>query len=112
MRTTMPETGTILRIGGTPALAPRTRLDLSAELGLDVDLFLGPVGGDDDELDEYTRLCALADMADAAFIPSGADLDRVTLGLIAGLAEEIERQEREDNARGFERESFTRGWAA
>ncbi|WP_137235499.1 hypothetical protein [Streptomyces sp. BPSDS2] len=106
MRTTMPETLINLRIGAADSAngtAP-TRLDLSAELGLDVDLVLGPIGGDADELDEYTRLSALVDMADSGYIPTGATLD-----LIAGIAEEIER---EDNARGYEAEEFAGRWAA
>ncbi|MFD9819097.1 hypothetical protein [Streptomyces violascens] len=107
MRTTMPEWASISRISGAvPATKPaRTRLDLSAELGLDVDLVLGPVGGDADELDEYTRLCALVDMADSGVIPSGAYLD-----LVAGLAEDMES---DDDRRGFEHdEAFVGGWAA
>ncbi|MFJ1664615.1 hypothetical protein [Streptomyces anthocyanicus] len=98
-----------LRIGAADSAngnAP-TRLDLSAELGLDVDLVLGPIGGDEDDLDELARLYALVDMADSGFIPSGASLD-----LIAGIAEEIERTEREDDAHGYEADDFAGGWAA
>ncbi|MFF4392964.1 hypothetical protein ACFY0G_40520 [Streptomyces sp. NPDC001552] len=105
MRTTMPETGLTLRIGtaDTAAGTVPTRLDLSAELGLDVDLVLGPIGGET-ELDELTRLYALVDMADSGLIPRGATLD-----LIAGVVDDIER---EDNARGYEADDFARGWAA
>ncbi|MEU4932061.1 hypothetical protein AB0G54_37100 [Streptomyces yokosukanensis] len=107
MRTTMPETVLNLRIGtaNSAAGAVPSRLDLSAELGLDVDLVLGPIGGDADELDEYTRLCALVDMADIGFIPRDASLD-----VIAGIVEEIER---EDDAKGYEADDmFTGRWAA
>ncbi|WP_369198992.1 hypothetical protein [Streptomyces djakartensis] len=107
MRTTMPETVLNMRIGSADSITGTvpSRLDLSAELGLDVDLVLGPVGGDADELDEYTRLCALVDMADSGFIPRGASLD-----VIAGIVEEIER---EDDADGYEADDmFAGGWAA
>ncbi|MFI1568207.1 hypothetical protein ACH4ZX_35195 [Streptomyces sp. NPDC020490] len=107
MRTTMPETVLNLRIGTANSAAGTvpSRLDLSAELGLDVDLVLGPIGGDADELDEYTRLCALVDMADAGFIPRDASLD-----VIAGIVEDIER---EDDAKGYEADDmFTGRWAA
>ncbi|MFH9735854.1 hypothetical protein [Streptomyces sp. NPDC017260] len=107
MRTTMPETALHMRIGSADSSAGTvpSRLDLSAELGLDVDLVLGPIGGDSDELDELARLYALADMADSGFIPTGASLD-----LIAGIVEEIER---EDDADGYEADDmFAAGWAA
>ncbi|MFI7142882.1 hypothetical protein ACIBQ5_35825 [Streptomyces massasporeus] len=107
MSTTMPETALTMRIGTTGSLSETapTRLDLSAELGLDVDLVLGPIGGDADELDEYTRLCALVDMADSGFIPRGATLD-----LVAGIVEDIER---EDDADGYEADDMFAGrWAA
>ncbi|MYT25975.1 hypothetical protein GTW69_37870 [Streptomyces sp. SID7760] len=106
MRTTMPETVFNLRIGTADSAAGTvpTRLDLSAELGLDVDLVLGPIGGDESELDELTRLYALVDMADSGLIPRGATLD-----LIAGVVDDIER---EDDARGFEADDFAGGWAA
>lgn len=103
----MPETAAIQRIGATvsPADAIEARLALSAVLGLDVDLVLGPIGGDADELDEYTRLSALVDMADSGFIPSGVSLD-----LIAGIAEDIER---EDDLDGYEADDLFEGeWAA
>ncbi|GGU51257.1 hypothetical protein [Streptomyces violascens] len=111
MRTTMPEWASIHRIGGAvPATPPaRTRLDVSAAIGLDVTLVLGPVGGDADELAEYTRLSALVDMADAGAIPNGADLDRITLDLVAGLVEDMES---DDNRRGFEDDEFAGRWAA
>ncbi|MEU7153849.1 hypothetical protein AB0B15_38415 [Streptomyces sp. NPDC045456] len=106
--TVMPAQAAIPRIPVRPLLSAAdeaTRLDLSAALGLDVDLVLGPIGGDEDELAEYTRLCALVDMADAGVIPRDATLD-----LIAGIAEEIEA---EDDADGFEDDDvFAGGWAA
>lgn len=83
------------------------RIDASARLGLDVDLVLGPIGGDTDELDEYTRLVALVDMCDSGFITAPADLD-----LVAGIVEDIEG---EDDAEGYEddiEEWFAGGWAA
>ncbi|MGW2456783.1 hypothetical protein ACWCTA_36470 [Streptomyces sp. NPDC001704] len=106
MRTTMPETALNLRIGTADSAAGTvpTRLDLSAELGLDVDLVLGPIGGDADDLDELARLYALVDMADSGLIPSGATLD-----LIAGIVEDIER---EDDRDGYEADDFAGGWAA
>ncbi|WP_335939968.1 hypothetical protein [Streptomyces sp. PTD5-9] len=105
MRTTMPETVLHLRTGATESatFAP-TRLDLSADLGLDVDLVLGPIDGDETELDELARLYALVDMADEGLIPRGEGLD-----LIGGLVEDMER---EDNARGFEDDEFAGRWAA
>ncbi|MGW2227485.1 hypothetical protein [Streptomyces formicae] len=106
MRTTMPEAVLSMRIGATESAvgAVPTRLDLSSELGLDVDLVLGPIGGES-ELDEYARLSALVDMADSGFIPRGASLD-----LITRIAEEIER---EDDADDYEPEDvFAGGWAA
>ncbi|GHH56128.1 hypothetical protein [Streptomyces candidus] len=105
MRTTMPETVLNLRIGTADSAAGTvpTRLDLSAELGLDVDLVLGPIGGEN-ELDELTRLYALVDMADSGLVPRD-----VTLDLIAGIAEEIER---EDDLDGYEADGFAGGWAA
>ncbi|MEU2395061.1 hypothetical protein [Streptomyces sp. NPDC007369] len=105
MRTTMPETGLTLRIGTADPAAGTvpTRLDISAELGLDIDLILGPIGGDASELDEYTRLCALADMADTGVISRGATLD-----LIAGIVDDIER---EDDADGWSHDLAGR-WAA
>ncbi|MFD9171404.1 hypothetical protein ACWHAO_27915 [Streptomyces albidoflavus] len=95
-----------LRIGAADSANGNvpTRLDLSAELGLDVDLVLGPIGGDEDDLDELARLYALVDMADSGYIPTGATLD-----LIAGIVEEIER---EDDLDGYEAEQFAGGWAA
>ncbi|MER7316275.1 hypothetical protein [Streptomyces halstedii] len=106
MRTTMPESAGVLRIGTTDSaagIAP-TRMDLSTELGLDIDLVLGPIGGES-ELDEYARLYALVDMADSGYIPRDASLD-----VIAGIVEEIER---EDDAKGYEPEDvFAGGWAA
>ncbi|MFF5809075.1 hypothetical protein [Streptomyces sp. NPDC012746] len=106
MRTTMPETLLNLRIGTADPAAGTvpTRLDLSAELGIDVDLVLGPIGGDETELDELTRLYALVDMADSGLIPRGATLD-----LIAGVVDDIER---EDDARGYEADDFAGRWAA
>jgi hypothetical protein len=107
VRTTMPEPVLHLRIGATDSAtgSTPTRLDLSAELGLDVDLVLGPIDGDETELDELARLYALVDMADSGLIPRGVDLD-----LIAGIVEDIER---EDNAQGFEDdEMFAGRWAA
>ncbi|MFD9150932.1 hypothetical protein ACFWDF_27360 [Streptomyces diastaticus] len=106
MRTTMPESVLHLRIGAADSANGNvpTRLDLSAELGLDVDLVLGPIGGDEDDLDELARLYALVDMADSGYIPTGATLD-----LIAGIVEEIER---EDDLDGYEAEQFAGGWAA
>ncbi|MGN9821895.1 hypothetical protein ACTMUQ_42285 [Streptomyces sp. SD11] len=106
MRTTMPETALNLRIGTADSAAGTvpTRLDLSAELGLDVDLVLGPIGGEEGDLDELARLYALVDMADSGYIPTGATLD-----LIAGIVEEIER---EDDLDGYEAEEFAGGWAA
>ncbi|MFE5543564.1 hypothetical protein ACFQ71_07060 [Streptomyces sp. NPDC056534] len=62
------------------------RIGLSAVLGIDVDLVRGPAGAED-ELDEYTRLCALADMADDGFISV------VTMDLIGGLVEDMERED-------------------
>ncbi|MFH9800501.1 hypothetical protein [Streptomyces virginiae] len=62
------------------------RIGLSAVLGVDVDLVRGPAGAED-ELDEYTRLCALVDMTDAGFV-GDADLD-----LIGGLIEDMERED-------------------
>ncbi|MFI1890462.1 hypothetical protein [Streptomyces jumonjinensis] len=108
MLITMPENVTALRIGHAVSVV-RSRLDLSAAVGLDIDLFLGPIGGDEDELAEYTRLHALMDMADAGYIPRGRGLD-----LIAGLAEEIERAETEDDASGhsYDPEEFAGRWAA
>ncbi|MFF4709511.1 hypothetical protein [Streptomyces sp. NPDC001297] len=95
-----------LRIGAADSAngTVPTRLDLSAELGLDVDLVLGPIGGDEDELDELARLYALVDMADSGLIPRDATLD-----LIAGIVEEIER---EDDLDGYEADDFAGGWAA
>ncbi|EST17950.1 MULTISPECIES: hypothetical protein [Streptomyces] len=106
MRTTMPESVLHLRIGAADSANGTipTRLDLSAELGLDVDLVLGPIGGDEDELDELARLYALVDMADSGLIPRDATLD-----LIAGIVEEIER---EDDLDGYEADDFAGGWAA
>ncbi|MEU6467456.1 hypothetical protein [Streptomyces sp. NPDC046976] len=106
MRTTMPETVLHLRTDATESATgtASTRLDLSAELGLDVDLILGPIGGDETELDELARLYALVDMADSGLIPRDATLD-----LIAGIAEEIEA---EDDLDGYEAEDFAGGWAA
>lgn len=106
MRTTMPESVLHLRIGAADSAngTVPTRLDLSAELGLDVDLVLGPIGGDEDELDELARLYALVDMAESGLIPRDATLD-----LIAGIAEEIER---EDDLDGYEADDFAGGWAA
>ncbi|WP_098019207.1 hypothetical protein [Streptomyces sp. b62] len=106
MRTTMPETALNLRIGTADSAAGTvpSRMDLSAELGLDVDLVLGPIGGDEHDLDELARLYALVDMADSGYIPTGATLD-----LIAGIVEEIER---EDDLDGYEAEQFAGGWAA
>ncbi|MGW2599540.1 hypothetical protein [Streptomyces klenkii] len=112
MHITMPESALIMRIAkaAPPPLPLRTRLDVSAEIGLDVSLVLGPVSGDADELAEYTRLCALVDMADAGFIPAGDELDKITIDLLAGLIEEIER---EDDARGYEADEMVLGgWAA
>lgn len=106
MRITMPEHPGVLRIGTTdPAAGIPTRMDLSTRLGLDIGLVLGPIGAED-ELDEYTRLCALVDMADSGIIPRGASLD-----LLAGIAEDIER---EDDEGGFEPEDAAAewGWAA
>ncbi|MFD4020623.1 hypothetical protein [Streptomyces sindenensis] len=105
MRTTMPENLLHLRIGAADTAngTTPTRLDLSAELGLDIDLVLGPIG-DESELDEYARLYALVDMAESGYIPTGATLD-----LVAGIVEEIER---EDNARGYEADEFAGRWAA
>ncbi|MEU5190975.1 hypothetical protein AB0G83_28065 [Streptomyces klenkii] len=106
MRTTMPETALNLRIGTADSAAGTvpSRLDLSAELGLDVDLVLGPIGGDENELDELARLYALVDMADSGYIPRDASLD-----VIAGIVEEIER---EDDLDGYEADDFAGGWAA
>ncbi|WP_046780843.1 hypothetical protein [Streptomyces yangpuensis] len=61
------------------------RIGLSAVLGIDVDLVRGPAGAED-EL-EYTRLCALVDMTDAGLISV------VTLDLIGGLIEDMERED-------------------
>jgi hypothetical protein len=98
-----------------PALAPRvelaahagtlSRLDVSTRIGLDVDLVLGPIGGDADEADELARLYALVDMVDSGFITSAADLD-----LVAGLVDDMTD---EDDARGYEDdEMFAGRWAA
>ncbi|AWZ07712.1 MULTISPECIES: hypothetical protein [unclassified Streptomyces] len=86
------------------------RIGLSAVLGIDVDLVRGPAGAES-ELDEYTRLCALVDMADAGFV-GDADLD-----LIGGLIDDMTE---DDDRRGFEDDEyaataddlFMTGWAA
>ncbi|MFE6086014.1 hypothetical protein [Streptomyces virginiae] len=62
------------------------RIGLSSVLGIDVDLVRGPAGAED-ELDEYTRLCALVDMADVGFVGD------VSLDLIGGLVEDMERED-------------------
>ncbi|MGV9315181.1 hypothetical protein ACWDR0_23805 [Streptomyces sp. NPDC003691] len=109
MRTTMPERVTVLRIGATNAAAfAPSRLDLSTVVGIDLDLVLGPVEGDESEAAEHARLAALVDMANAGYIPRGRGLD-----VIAGLAEEIKKAEDEDNARGYEPDDVFAGrWAA
>ncbi|MFI5621557.1 hypothetical protein [Streptomyces sp. NPDC051567] len=76
------------------------RTGLSAVLGIDVDLVLGPVGPETG-LAEYTRLCALVDMADAAFI---GDLE---LDLIGGLIDDMTD---DDNRRGYEDDELAAGW--
>lgn len=105
MSITLPETAAIQRIGttGSPADTSEARLALSALLGLD--LVLGPIDGDADELDELARLSALVDMAGSGFIPSDATLD-----LIAGIVEDIET---EDDLDGYEADDLFEGaWAA
>ncbi|MFK0296902.1 hypothetical protein ACIQU6_41415 [Streptomyces sp. NPDC090442] len=99
MRTTMPENVVNLRIGAADSAAGAvpSRLDLAAELGIDIDLVLGPLAGDADELDELTRLYALVDMCDSGLIPRDATLD-----LIAGIVADVER----------EGDDFAEGWAA
>ncbi|MGW7460942.1 hypothetical protein [Streptomyces sp. NPDC054797] len=62
------------------------RIGLSAVLGIDVDLVRGPAGPES-EIDEYTRLCAMADMAHDSF------LSVVTMDLIGGLVEDMERED-------------------
>ena len=108
----MPETRPILRIATASNLIPTPqRVDLSALLGLDLDLVLGTA--DETPAEEYARLCALADMADAGFIDRGPRLDR--LALVAGLAEELDRIESEEDANndGFDfTEDRVRGAAA
>lgn len=105
----MTETTPTMRIqsAGTLSLnaAELARIDVSARLGLDVDLVLGPVGGDADEADELARLYALVDMVDAGFITTAADLD-----LVAGLVDDMTE---DDDARGFEADdAFAGRWAA
>ncbi|MCY0923578.1 MULTISPECIES: hypothetical protein [unclassified Streptomyces] len=85
------------------------RIGLSAVLGLDVDLVRGAAGGES-EIDEYTRLCALVDMADAGFI-SDADLDLIG-GLIDDMTDEDNRRDYEDDEYAAAADLLMRGWAA
>ncbi|WP_424217725.1 hypothetical protein ACN20G_36820 (plasmid) [Streptomyces sp. BI20] len=81
------------------------RIALSAALGVEVDLLLGPVEGESG-LAEQTRQSALVDMlAESGAFPAELGAKRwVTtrrLGLLAGWIEDMER---DDNGRGYEAE--------
>ncbi|MFI9005496.1 MULTISPECIES: hypothetical protein [Streptomyces] len=122
MRTTMPETGPIPRIATAARfLDEAARLDVSAVIGLDVDLVTGHVYEIPDGLgdaehaaalfdafsEEAARVAALVDMIDTGFV----DVPR-SYGRLLVLADELERT---DNADGYEAdetdEAFGR-WAA
>ncbi|MDO0939273.1 hypothetical protein QQY66_49105 [Streptomyces sp. DG2A-72] len=122
MSTTMPETSVVRRIAASArGLDAEARLDLSAVIGLDVDLVLGyeyeiPEGLSDEDhraalfaafTDEMTRTGALVDMIEAGYI----DLPR-SYGRLLVLADELTQA---DDADGFEAdtdEELVGGWAA
>ncbi|MFF8464852.1 hypothetical protein ACF071_29410 [Streptomyces albidoflavus] len=121
MSTTMPEIGRIPRIATAARhLDQAARLDLSAVIGLDVDLITGHEYKIADDLsdaahaaalldafgDEYARVTALVDMIDAGFI----DIPR-SYGRLLVLADELERAD----AAGFDLDGIDEGlgrWAA
>ncbi|TLQ38844.1 hypothetical protein [Streptomyces marianii] len=123
MRTTLPETDAVRRIAtAARGLDTEARLDLSAVIGLDVDLVLGYEYEIPEDLtgkartealfaafaDDMTRLAALADMLDAGFIDTPRSYGRLLV-----LADELTQA---DDADGFEAdetdEAFAGGWAA
>ncbi|MEW1723880.1 hypothetical protein [Streptomyces sp. NPDC093109] len=112
---------TIKRIPLAPGTAA-TRIGLSIELGLDIDLVLGaeydiPSTLTDLErrealllafTEEYTRREALRDMVAAGFADTGHAA--AYLEVMAGVLDDVED---EDNRRGYEQdELLVRGWAA
>ncbi|MER8039375.1 hypothetical protein [Streptomyces hydrogenans] len=109
MSTTMPERAPIQRIATAARILDKSaRLDVSAVIGLDVDLVTGhvyeiPDGLGDAEhaaalLDAFTeeaaRVAALVDMIDTGFV----DVPR-SYGRLLVLADELERT---DDAGGYE----------
>ncbi|MFJ3673641.1 hypothetical protein ACIPSE_45090 [Streptomyces sp. NPDC090106] len=114
MSTTMPETATVRRIAASARhLDTEARLDLSAVIGLDLDLILGyeydiPEDLSDEDrtaallaafTDEMTRTAALVDMIDAGVI----DVPR-SYGRLLVLADELTQADAD--------EEFVGGWAA
>ncbi|MGW5851997.1 hypothetical protein ACWFQ8_29305 [Streptomyces sp. NPDC055254] len=122
MSTTMPESGPIPRIATAARfLDESARLDVSAVIGLDVDLVTGHEYKIADDLsdadhaaalfaafeDEAARVAALVDMIDAGFVNVPQAYGRLLV-----LADEMERA---DNADGYEldeTDEVLRGWAA
>lgn len=122
MSTTMPERAPVERIATAARfLDESARLDVSAVIGLDVDLVTGyeyeiPEGLSDAEHaealldafgDEYARVAALVDMIDTGFV----DVPR-SYGRLLVLAQELERA---DDAKGYETgetDEVLGGWAA
>jgi hypothetical protein len=119
----MPETVSTVRIGAAArGLDDEARIDLSAVIGLDVDLVIGHEYDIPDDLSdeeraeallaaftaEHTRLAALVDMIDAGFV----DVPR-SYGRLLVLADELTQA---DDADGYELdeadEEFVGGWAA
>ncbi|MGO4747808.1 hypothetical protein AB4212_04085 [Streptomyces sp. 2MCAF27] len=114
----MPETVAIPRIATAARfLGDEARTDVSAVIGLDVDLVLGYEYEIPDELsdadhaeallaaftDEAARVAALADMLDTGFINVSQSYGRLLV-----LADELERT---DRPAAFD-EAFVGGWAA
>ncbi|MER7817403.1 hypothetical protein [Streptomyces sp. NPDC096153] len=125
MRTTMPETVTVPRIAtAARLLGDETRTDVSAVIGLDVDLVLGFEYKIPEDLsdadhaeallaafsDEYARVDALVDMIDTGFVNVPQAYGRLLV-----LADELERADGADGADGYELDETDEvlgGWAA
>ena len=121
MRTSMPEAAPIPRIATAARfLDDEARRDLSAVIGLDVDLVLGYEYEIPDDLsdaehaaalldaftDERTRLAALMDMVETGFV----EVPRA-YGRLLVLGDELERADRRRNGAEFDA-AFVGGWAA
>ncbi|MEU7222279.1 hypothetical protein [Streptomyces chrestomyceticus] len=95
----------------TLAAAVELRQSLSARLGVDADLILGPVVGSEGQSARQAREDALADMAAAGFadIPYATALVAVWSHAMAGVIDDIEDA---DDERGYEPEDEFLGAAA